>query len=86
MDQINSTLNALLANFQNQQVAFVILVAVTIFVLSLGLSFVFMGATNPIRRRLDHFFHEEEDNEGSCRMQVIAGRMRYRLFTVSRPC
>jgi hypothetical protein len=43
MDQINSTLNALLANFQNQQVAFVILVAVTIFVLSLGLSFVFMG-------------------------------------------
>lgn len=63
MDQINSTLNALLANFQNQQVAFVILVAVTIFILSLGISFVFMGATNPIRRRLDHFFHEEEDNE-----------------------
>jgi len=63
MDQITSTLNALMANFQDQRTAFIILVAVTIFIFSLGLSFIFMGATSPIRRRLDHFFHEDEDNE-----------------------
>jgi tight adherence protein C len=63
MEQITSTLNALMANFQDQQLAFVALVGITIFVFSLGLSYVFMGATSPIRRRLDHFFDEEEDNE-----------------------
>ena len=51
MDQITSTLNALMANFQDQQTAFVILVAVTIFVFSLGISFIFMGATSPIEMR-----------------------------------
>jgi tight adherence protein C len=60
MDQITSTMNALMANFQDQQLAFVLVIAVTVFVFSLGLSFVFMGATNPIRRRLDHFFDEDE--------------------------
>ena len=61
MEQIQSTMNALLANFQDQQLAFVIVIAITMFVFSLGISFVFMGATNPIRRRLDHFLDHEED-------------------------
>jgi len=61
MEQIQSTMNAFLANFQDQQLAFVIVIAITMFVFSLGISFIFMGATNPIRRRLDHFLDHEED-------------------------
>lgn len=77
MDQITSTLNALLANFQDQQTAFVIFVAVTIFIFSLGLSFVFMGATNPIRRRLDRFFDEDEaENE------ITDGRILVKIRTM----
>lgn len=76
MEQFTSTFNALLANFQNQQTAFVILVAVTIFVFSLGISFLFMGATNPIRRRLDRFFDEEEDNE------MLDGRVLVKIRTM----
>jgi tight adherence protein C len=77
MDQITSTLNALLANFQDQQTAFVIFVAVTIFIFSLGLSFVFIGATNPIRRRLDRFFDEDEaENE------ITDGRILVKIRTM----
>jgi tight adherence protein C len=77
MDQISSTLNALLANFQDQQTAFVILVAVTIFIFSLGISFLFIGATNPIRRRLDHFFDEDEPEN-----EMTDGRILVRIRTM----
>ncbi len=63
MEQLNSLMITLSANFQDQPVAFIILVAVTMFVFSLGLSFVFMGVTNPIKRRLDHFLDEDDENE-----------------------
>ncbi len=62
MEQFNSMLISLAANFQDQPVAFIILVTVTMFVFSMGLSFVFMGATNPIRRRLDNYFDGEDEN------------------------
>lgn len=76
MEQIISMVNALLASFENQQLAFVIFVSVTFFVFSLGLSFIVMGATNPIRRRVDEFFHEEEENE------EIDGRILVKIKTL----
>lgn len=63
MEQIMEMANALIANLADKEGAFVALVGITILVFSLGVSFVIMGATNPIRRRVHQIFDEEEKND-----------------------
>ena len=82
MDQLTSTLNALLANFQDQQTAFVIFVGVTIFAFSLGVSFIFMGATSPIRRRLNHFMDDDDSDNEELDGRVLV-KIRTMMGTIS---
>jgi len=47
----------------------VIVVAVIIFILGIGLSVIFLGVTNPIRRRL-HMINETEENKGALSLRI----------------
>jgi len=47
----------------------VAVVAIIIFVLGIGLSVIFLGVTNPIRRRL-HMINEEEENKGALSLKI----------------
>ena len=67
--------NALVASFADREGAFVALVGITILVFSLGVSFVIMGATNPIRRRVHQIFDEEEDDNVDDRVLVTIKTM-----------
>ena len=47
----------------------VIVVAIIIFILGIGLSVIFLGVTNPIRRRL-HLINETEENKGALSLKI----------------
>ena len=47
----------------------VIVVAIIIFILGIGLSVIFLGVTNPIRRRL-HMINETEENKGALSLKI----------------
>jgi tight adherence protein C len=70
MDSILSLIGAWTGNVQSQQFVFILLVAVTISVLALGLSFVYLGATDPVRRRLASAGGEFEEGPSEGRMMV----------------
>jgi tight adherence protein C len=57
----------------DQQTIFVAIVAIGFFIFALGLSFVFLGATDPIRRRLDH--DDDIDPEVRGRRLVMVNSM-----------
>jgi tight adherence protein C len=69
MEQLADILRSVLANPQDQRFLFVLLVAGTIFIFALGLSFVFLGVTDPIRRRLGEY--DDEDHTARRRLVTI---------------
>ena len=72
MDQIADLFRNLLANPMDQQMAFIAMVAGSIFIFVLGLSFVVLGATDPIRRRLTAGAEDEGDDHSERRLVVIS--------------
>lgn len=76
MEQIMEMANALIANIADTQGAVVAFVGITIFVFSLGVSFVIMGATNPVRRRVHQIADEDEpDDDVDDRVRVTVKTM-----------
>ncbi len=63
MDEITLLIQSVLADPDRQGMAFVGMVAVTGFVFALGLAFFFMGATDPVKRRLGRYVEEDKDVE-----------------------
>ena len=77
MDWITNVVSPYLAGFAGNQMAFVSLVGVSIFVFSLGISFVVLGATNPLRRRVDQIFREEKKSNDE-----LDGRILVKISTM----
>ena len=75
MEQITGMVNTLIESFGDRQGAFIAFVGVSFFVFSLGVSFVVMGATNPIRRRMHQIFDEKEDSDIDDRVLVTIKTM-----------
>ena len=71
MEQIMEMANALIADFADEQGAIVAFVAITIFVFSLGVSFVIMGATNPIRRRVHQIADDDSGDDDADRRVLV---------------
>jgi tight adherence protein C len=62
MDTLSSLFDAWLNNPNSQQMMFVILISGAIFIFALGMSYVVMGATNPIKKRLGVTLSDQDDN------------------------
>lgn len=71
MEQLANILRSILENPQDQQLVFVLMVAATIFILAMGVSFVFLGATDPIRRRLGDYTNDDTPEDRRRRLVTI---------------
>lgn len=69
MEAIISLLESYLSDEVILRRTVVAVVAIIIFVLGIGLSVIFLGVTNPIRRRL-HMINEEEENKGALSLKI----------------
>jgi tight adherence protein C len=65
METIVDLIRSWIANPQSQQLAFIALAAGTIFIFVLGLSYVFLGATDPIRRRIGMTAADDSEDESA---------------------
>jgi tight adherence protein C len=63
MDSIATTISTWVTSVESQQTIFIILVAGAFFVMALGLSYFFVGTSNPVRRRLIDTAGMDEDFE-----------------------
>jgi hypothetical protein len=71
METLLTLIGSLTGGGQSQEVVFVGLVAVTIAALALGLSFFYLGATDPVRRRLAaESGQSDEEGPADSRMKV----------------
>ena len=68
MNTISSLFDTWLSNPASQQMMFVILISGAIFIFALGMSYVVMGATNPIKKRLGVPLSDHEDNSDAHRL------------------
>ncbi len=64
MESLLQLLRIYIESPENQRIIFVLLAAVSVFVLALGLSFLLLGATDPVRRRLHQGGPVGEDKDG----------------------
>ena len=69
MDTIISLLDGYLSNDVVLRRTVMVVVAVIIFILGLGLSVIFLGVTNPIRRRLG-MIDESEEHKGTLALKI----------------
>lgn len=70
MEQIENLLAAVLESPQDQQAAIVAMIAASIFVLAMGVSFFVLGTTNPVRRRLGSLQKTDETGAPRSRHRV----------------
>jgi tight adherence protein C len=63
MNTLSTLFDTWLNNPTSQQMMFVILISGAIFIFALGMSYVVMGATNPVRKRMGLPLSDHEDNE-----------------------
>lgn len=70
METLFNLMGSLTPGGQSQEWVFIALVAVTISVLALGLSFFYLGATDPVRRRLIAGAGGEEEGPAESRLKV----------------
>jgi tight adherence protein C len=71
MEMIMYWIGGLVADPQTQQVVFIALAAGTFFIFALGLSYVFLGATDPVRRRLIGQSNVLDEDEGPSESRLL---------------
>lgn len=63
MSELTLLIESILADPSRQNMAFTVMVAVTGFVFALGLAFLFVGLTDPVKRRLGRYVEADADIE-----------------------
>ena len=71
MENILKLIESLIADPSRQATAFVGLVAVAGFIFVLGLTFFFVGVTDPVKRRLGRYVESDDDEPGDRRLVKV---------------